>query len=183
MIRRSQAEAMTKTVYCQMNILAPSLAPFPLCNDHTDTLSILIVESYEPNIRLFTELSKHVGIDAVNVSDLRSANVYLENNHISAILLGHFGSHAVGASWTRQFRFGKNSARRCPIFAMSDCTSRRDVAMLRGAGVSEIIATPINIDAFFDAMDAYLVPELEQARERATLAQDYVPAQAQFRFA
>ncbi len=182
MIRRSQAEAMTTTnfdpeplIHWPVEIMQPCTAPPTL-------FSILIVESYAPNIRLFTELLKHVGISAVNVADLRSANLHLETNSVSAILLGCFGSHAVGASWARQFRFGKNSARRCPIFAMSDCTSRHDVALLRGAGVSEIISTPINIDSFFDAIDTYLVPEMDLARERSTMTPSFIPEQAQFRF-
>jgi DNA-binding response OmpR family regulator len=182
MIRRSKAEAVTETVFDHTVNSHWPIETIPPSIVVPDALSVLIVESYAPNIRLFTELSNHVGISTVNVPDLRAANTYLDENAVSAILLGCFGSHAGGAAWTRQFRFGKNNARRCPIFAMSDCTSRRDIALLRGAGVSEIIATPINIDAFYDAIDTYLVPEMDSVRLRTSMLPNYIPDQAQFRF-
>jgi DNA-binding response OmpR family regulator len=128
--------------------------------------SILIVEYYAPNVRLFTELAQHIGFNAHNVPDLRSATEYLNQNSVGVILLASFGSHANGSSWTRKFRAGNCTARRCPIIALSDCTSRQDIATLRGAGMSEIISTPINIDAFFDFVDTYLVPEMDLARDK-----------------
>jgi CheY-like chemotaxis protein len=128
--------------------------------------SILIVESYAPNVRLFTELAQHIGFNAHSVPDLRSATEYLNQNNVGVILLANFGCHASGSSWTRNFRSGNFTARRCPIIALSDCTSRQDIATLRGAGVSEIISTPINIDAFFDFVDTYLVPEMDLARDK-----------------
>jgi DNA-binding response OmpR family regulator len=170
MIRAKRADMVTPYA----DTLEATCQTQPWCSlpvevlDHTPVPdpSILIVESYAPNVRLFTELAQHIGFNSHSVSDLRSATEYLNQNNVGVIFLASFGSHASGSTWTRSFRAGTCVARRCPIIALSDCTSRNDIAILRGAGVSEIISTPINIDAFFDFIETYLVPKMDLARDR-----------------
>jgi len=112
---------------------------------------VLVVEDNELNLKLFCDLLRAHGFEAVPVRDGREAVAQARAVAPDLIVMDVQMPHVTGDQLIAEMRADPQLAR-TPIMAVTAYAGREDEERLRGVGANDYVSKPISLKRFVDAV-------------------------------